>query len=157
MPSKTLISFVSFNIIFLLLLIFNSGSYAQDVPKEHRGSNTMIITMEGEEDEIIKKVARNLVAFDYQIDKMDKDFFVIVTKPLLIKNVLNTYIKVTVSANKVEFQNYTSLDLQMGGINTAGYSKTDFRGQKGSANYEAASMLYKLVLNFNREINYTFK
>ncbi len=97
----------------LLLLVFlslNFSLFSQEIPREHRKANTMAIDMELGDKDILDLIAKNLINLDYQIEEIDKDFSLLSTKPRLIKNILNTYIKIKVSEGRAEFQNYTSME-----------------------------------------------
>jgi hypothetical protein len=141
--------------IFVVLLSFKS--FSQEIPKEYRSSNTMTIPIEGDKGEFLSIIARSLISFDYEIENLDKEFFIISTKPLLVKNVMNTYIKVKLNDSKAEFQNYTSMELSIGGVNTKGFELSNFRGQKGSPGYEASMKLFQVVSSISSKIEYLEK
>jgi len=144
-------------IITILTLVFSINLSAQEIPKEYRKSNTMVIQMDFSSEEILNLVARSLVEFDYEIDKLDSQFLTISTKPILAKNILNYYIKAKVIELKVEFQIYSSLDLTINGISSEGYSLSNFKGQKGSPNYEVSNKLFLVVSSLNPEIRFMEK
>jgi hypothetical protein len=140
----------------LLLFLIVPAFLSAQVPKEHRKANTMIIETEESGEDLLMKIGRHLVDKDYEIDNLDKDFLTMTTKPRLVKNVLNTYIRVKVSGNKAEFQNYTSMDLDLG-VRTAGYDLSNFRGQGGSPGRVASDNLFKIVNELNDNIQYAQK
>ncbi|MFC5191106.1 hypothetical protein ACFPIK_04960 [Algoriphagus aquatilis] len=140
---------------FILLLFLNTQ--AQEIPKEYRSFNTMLIQLDKDAPEILELCAKALIEFDHEIEKIDKDYFTISTKPRLAKNVLNYYIKVKVIDQKAEFQIYSSMDISIYGINSEGYSLTNFKGQKGSANHEAVMKLFSVVNSLNTEIQFLEK
>lgn len=90
--------------IIIIILLTNSNIWAQEIPKEMRKSNTMVIQLEQTSDEILNLAAKALVQFDYEIEKLDKEFLTISTKPRLIKNILNYYIKVKSLDNQQIFK-----------------------------------------------------
>lgn len=143
-------------IIFLSLSMHLLG-LGQEIPKEFKKSNTMIIELVSNPDESLILIAKELVKFDFEIEKIDKEFLIVSTKPRLAKNILNYYIKVKVIDQKAEFQIYSSMDITIYGINSEGYSLTNFRGQKGSPNYEASMKLFSIVNSLNPEIQFLEK
>jgi hypothetical protein len=54
----------------------------------------------------------------------------------------------------VEFQIYSSFDITINGVGSAGYSLSDFKGQKGSPNFEASNKLFSVVNSLNPEIQF---
>lgn len=141
----------------VLILLFSLNIQAQEIPKEYRSSNTMLIQLDKDALEILELSAKALIEFDYEIEKIDKEYFTISTKPRLVKNILNYYIKVKVIDQRAEFQIYSSMDITIYGINSEGYSLTNFKGQKGSANYEAVMKLFSVVNSLNPEIQFLEK
>lgn len=142
--------------ISILISIISIG-FAQEIPKEYKKSNTMVIELESFSDENLTLIAKELIKFDFEIEKIDKEFFTISTKPRLAKNILNYYFKVKINDQKAEFQIYSSMDITFYGINSEGYSLTNFKGQKGSANYEAVMKLFSVVNSLNPEIQFLEK
>ena len=145
------------SISILLILFLFSKTQAQEIPKEYRSSNTMLIQLGKEAPEILELCSKALIEFDHEIEKIDKEYFTISTKPRLAKNVLNYYIKVKVIDQKAEFQIYSSMDISIYGINSEGYSLTNFKGQKGSPNHEAVMKLFSVVNSLNTEIQFLEK
>lgn len=141
----------------VLIFLFFVSIQAQEIPKEYRSSNTMLIQMDKDALEILNLIGKALIEFDYEIEKIDKEYFTISTKPRLVKNILNYYIKVKVIDQRAEFQIYSSMDITIYGINSEGYSLTNFKGQKGSANYEAVMKLFSVVNSLNPEIQFLEK
>lgn len=141
----------------VLILLFSLNIQAQEIPKEYRSSNTMLIQLDKDALEILELSAKALIEFDYEIEKIDKEYFTISTKPRLVKNILNYYIKVKVIDQKAEFQIYSSMDITIYGVNSEGYSLTNFKGQKGSPNYEAAMKLFSILNSLNPEIQFLEK
>lgn len=117
----------------------------------------MVIELESFSDENLTLIAKELIKFDFEIEKIDKEFFTISTKPRLAKNILNYYFKVKINDQKAEFQIYSSMDITFYGINSEGYSLTNFKGQKGSANYEAVMKLFSVVNSLNPKIQFVEK
>lgn len=143
--------------LFILLFQLCLTSFSQEIPKEDRRANTMIIPVEGDKMEFFSHVAKSLISLDYEIENLDREFFLMSTKPILVKNVLNTYIKVRINESKAEFQNYTSMELSISGINTKGFQLSNFKGQKGSPGYEASMKLFHVVSSISNEIEYLEK
>lgn len=114
----------------------------------------MIIHLDQSPEEILNLVAKTLIHFDYEIDKLDKEYLTISTKPILAKNILNYYIKVKVVDQSVEFQFYSSMDITINGVSSEGYSLSNFKGQKGSPNYEASTKLFSVVNSLNSSIQF---
>lgn len=141
----------------VLIFLFFVSIQAQEIPKEYRSSNTMLIQMDKDALEILNLIGKALIEFDYEIEKIDKEYFTISTKPRLVKNILNYYIKVKVIDQRAEFQIYSSMDITFYGINSEGYLLTNFKGQKGSANYEAVMKLFSVVNSLNPEIQFLEK
>lgn len=141
----------------VLIFLFFVSIQAQEIPKEYKKSNTMVIELESFSDENLTLIAKELIKFDFEIEKIDKEFFTISTKPRLAKNILNYYFKVKINDQKAEFQIYSSMDITFYGINSEGYSLTNFKGQKGSANYEAVMKLFSVVNSLNPKIQFVEK
>jgi hypothetical protein len=142
--------------ISILISIISIG-FAQEIPKEFKKSNTMVIELEPLSDENLTLIAKELIKFDFEIEKIDKEYFTISTKPRLAKNILNYYFKVKINNQKAEFQIYSSMDITIYGISSEGYSLTNFKGQKGSANYEAVMKLFSVVNSLSPEIQFLEK
>lgn len=145
-------------LLFTLLFFWNSlENKAQEIPKEYRNSNTMVIQLDKNKEEILDLVARSLTQFDYEIEKIDKEYFTISTKTRLAKNVLNYYIKVKVLGRNAEFQIYSSMDISINGVSSEGYSISNFKGQKGSPNHEATMRLFSVVNSISSSIQFLEK
>ena len=61
-------------IIFLSLSMHLLG-LGQEIPKEFKKSNTMIIELVSNPDESLILIAKELVKFDFEIEKIDKEFY----------------------------------------------------------------------------------
>jgi hypothetical protein len=60
---------------------------------------------------------------------------------------------VKVTGNKVEFQNYTSMKIQLSGVNFEGFELTNFKSPRGPYR-EISEGLFILVSSFGKEIEY---
>jgi hypothetical protein len=132
----------------LLFLFLAQVAFSQEVPKEFQKMNTMTVVM----DETLTEIAKRLMAHNFDIEVMDQELQYIRTMPMS-KDWIDWQVRVKVTGNKVEFQNYTSMKIQLSGVNFEGFELTNFKSPRGPYR-EISEGLFILVSSFGKEIEY---
>jgi hypothetical protein len=134
----------------ILFLLFAQIAFSQEVPKEFQKMNTMVVVMDSED--ALTEIAKKLMSENFDIEVIDQDLQYLRTMPIT-KDWIDWQVRVKVNGNKVEFQSFTSMKIQLSGVNFEGFELTNFKSPRGPYR-EISEGLFVFVSSLGKEIQY---
>lgn len=128
--------------IIAYLLFFPVLVFAQEVPKEYRKMNTIIVQPNFQSDDWLKEIGNLFLDEGFEIENLDREFGMIVSKP---KNVvgMDWQIRVRIKNELAEITHYGRMNLYSNMNTGAPMTQMDFSaGMKNSALRMASDGIY---------------
>lgn len=135
--------------IIAYLLFFPVLVFAQEVPKEYRKMNTMVIDYSSPD--IFKDLSNHLMDNGLEIDKVDYDLGIIETKPFPI-GAAKWRLRARIKDGKIEFTHYSQLIITVYGVTNDSWSQENFKS--GGLYTKMTGKLLSIVSSLNSEITY---
>ena len=134
----------------ILFLFLAQVAFSQEVPKEFQKMNTMVVVMDSED--ALTEIAKKLMSENFDIEVIDQDLQYLRTMPIT-KDWIDWQVRVKVNGNKVEFQSFTSMKIQLSGVNFEGFELTNFKSPRGPYR-EISEGLFVFVSSLGKKIQY---
>lgn len=144
------------NFILIIMFIPFFG-FSQEVPKEFRKMNTIIVSPNLEGDDLLKEIGNIMIDDGFEIDKLDRDFNIITTSN---KNIMGMdwQIRVRIKDGLIEVTHFGRMNIYSNTNSGNTMYQMDFSaGMKNSALRKASDGVYLFAQKLGQVVDWVEK